>query len=161
MEKSDNTPGSVGELLQSARNEKKVTIEQAHHATKISIEVLKRIEQDDFDTFQSDLYLKNFIRNYARYLDMDVAVVLEALERQRGVSRAGGGTVWDIEETVVEEKLKSPKIFKRFILPAMLIIIIVLSILLIRERRRARDLTLLDAAGYLRAETVSAESGGR
>ncbi|MFQ5512345.1 MAG: helix-turn-helix domain-containing protein [Candidatus Krumholzibacteriia bacterium] len=131
----DKVVHSVGELLRGAREGKEMTLEDVHQATKISVDVLTALEQDDLDSFQSDIYLKGFIRNYAKLLQIDAQEVLRTLERQRGGAPGASGALWDIEESVTEEKLKSPKIFKRFVAPLLLIVILVLTLLLINERK--------------------------
>ena len=131
---NDKIVQSVGEILRTARETKAMSLEEVHQATKMSVDVLTALEQDDLDSFQSDIYLKGFVRNYAKHLQIDVQDVLRILEQQRGGAPRASGTLWDIEESVAEEKLKSPRIFKRFIAPLMLIVILILTMLLINER---------------------------
>jgi cytoskeletal protein RodZ len=137
----NNIPeSSVGELLRKKREERKLTLEEVYRHTKISMEVLRSLEQDDVESFESETYLKGFLRNYAQYLKLDQDVVMMTLERQRGKARIGKGALWDIEETLKEEKLKSPKLLSRILVPLLIIIILLLSILYIREHRAAKEL---------------------
>lgn len=140
---------SVGEILKSAREAKKITLDVVNQNTKISVDVLAALEQDDLDSFESDIYLKGFLRTYAKYLGVDATDVLRALDRQRGKFAPTGGTMWDIEETVREEKLKSPRIFRRFILPLMLLLIALLIFLFVNERSKVKRLTPPNQRGYL------------
>ena len=121
---SDNVANSVGEMLRSAREAKGLTLESVNRDTKISVDILVSLEQDDFDSVGSDIYLKGFLRNYARLLGVDVEELMRALDRQRGGGTHGVGTMWDIEEAVTEEKVRSPRVFKRFVLPALFLIIL-------------------------------------
>jgi cytoskeletal protein RodZ len=155
---SDNTMNSVGELLRSAREDKKLTLDAVNRETKISVGVLNALEQDDFEAVGSDIYLKGFLRNYARFLGVDVEQVLRTLDRQRGSGSVAGGTMWDIEETVAEEKLKSPRIFRRVVLPLLFVLILILTLLFINERRKVKRLTVGDAQGYLKSEAVEPNS---
>ena len=145
---------SVGELLRTARESKKLSLDDAHRETKISVATLASLEQDDFEAIGSDIYLKGFLKSYARFLGMDVDDVLKTLDRQRGKGAIGVGTMWDIEESVTEEKIKSPRIFRRVILPLLILIILVMTILFFRERRKVKSLTDSDLRGYLKSETV-------
>ena len=102
--------------------------------------MLKTLEHDDFASFESEIYLKGFVKNYANYLGLDTDHILRVLEGQRGGTTAAGGTTWDIEESVREEKLKSPRVMTRIVVPLLLAIIVVLSILLVLERRKVKEL---------------------
>ena len=152
---SDNVGHSVGELLRSERETKKVSLDAANRETKISVDILTSLEQDDFDAVGGDIYLKGFLRNYARFLGLYVDEVLRTLDRQRGKGPLSVGTMWDIEEAVTEERIKSPRLFKRFVLPILFIVILLLTILFINERKKVNRLTGGDAQGYLRSEIVS------
>lgn len=137
----NNIPeSSIGELLRTKREEQKLTLEEVHRHTKISMEVLKSLEQDDLESFESEAYLKGFLRNYAQFLKHDLDVVMMTLERQRGQARLGKGALWDIEETLKEEKLQSPKLLSRILVPLLIIIILLLTFLYIKEHRAAKEL---------------------
>lgn len=137
-----NGDTSVGEALRVAREKKKLTVEQVHAETKISVEVLDALEQDDFGSFESEIYLKGFLRNYAQFLGLDPEGLWSRLSRKQGDSKEpAGGAYWDVEEAVHEERLTSPRIFKRFVLPIMIVVIVVLALLLIREHRKVKSLT--------------------
>ena len=155
---SDNVANSVGDMLRSAREAKGLTLESANRDTKISVDILSSLEQDDCDSVGSDIYLKGFLRNYARFLGVDVEEVLRALDRQRGRGTHGVGTMWDIEEAVTEEKVRSPRVFKRFVLPALFLIILILTVLFINERKKVKRLTVGDLQGYLESESVEGRS---
>ncbi|UCG50899.1 MAG: helix-turn-helix domain-containing protein [Candidatus Latescibacterota bacterium] len=131
---------TVGELLKNERESKKLSLEDVNRDTRLSIDVIKMLEQDDFASFESEIYLKGFLRNYAKYLGLDAEHLLRMMEGQRGGTQAAHGTLWDIEESVREERLKSPHVFTRFILPLLIIVILILVILLTLERRKVRQL---------------------
>jgi cytoskeletal protein RodZ len=137
---SGETANTVGELLKSKREKKKLSLEEVNKHTKLSVDVLQSIEQDDFGSFESEIYLKGFLRNYAKYLGLDVDYVLQLLEGQRGGAPAAGGTMWDIEATVREEKLSSPRILNRIVVPLLIVVIIVLCVLLALEKRKVKAL---------------------
>ena len=137
MSTGDNT---VGEMLRKAREAKGFTVEQVHRETKISAEVIESLEQDDYASFASETYLKGFLRSYATFLGLEPDPLWGRVSR-KGAAPDAGGAFWDTEESVHEERLKSPHIFKRYVLPAMIIAIVVLTILLIREHRKVESLS--------------------
>jgi cytoskeletal protein RodZ len=132
---------SVGELFRTKRESKKLSLNEVHQDTRMSINVLKALENDDFGSFESEIYLKGFVKNYAAYLGIDPEFSIRVLDGQRGDKKASShGTTWDIEETVKEEKIKSPRILGRFVVPALVVIILILSVLLMLERRKVKEL---------------------
>lgn len=135
-----NGDNTVGEMLRKAREAKKLTVEQVHRETKISVEVIESLEQDDYGSFASETYLKGFLRNYGSFLGLEPNALWAMISRKSAPSESGAA-YWDTEESVREERLSSPRIFKRFILPVMIVIIIVLALLLIREHRKVESLT--------------------
>ncbi len=139
-EKETGFANSVGELFRNKRESKKLSLNEAHQDTRMSINVLRAIENDDFGSFESEIYLKGFIKNYASYLEIDPEFSLQVLDGQRGDKKSSRGTTWDIEETVKEEKIKSPQIMSRFVVPALVIIILVLAVLFMMERRKVKEL---------------------
>jgi cytoskeletal protein RodZ len=132
---------TIGEILKRTREAKKLSIEEVNRHTKISAQVINSLEQDDLESFPGDTYLKGFLKTYATFLELDPDEIWGMVIRKRGKGPANGGTFWDIEEAVREEKLKSPKVFKRFVLPAIIIIVIVLSVLLVMKHREVKRLS--------------------
>ena len=131
---------TVGDVLRRAREEKKLSIEKVNQLTKISPEVLRALEQDDHGSFASETYLKGFLKSYGGFLGLDGAQLWNMLSRKN--TEPADGPYWEVEATLKEEKLKAPRIFGRFVLPLLIIVIIVLVALLIRENRKVKSLTV-------------------
>ncbi len=136
-----NVEFSIGETLRKAREARKLSIEQVHEETKISVESLEALEQDDFGSFASETYLKGFLKNYAAFLGLEADHLWGRVSRKQSDAQDSDATYWDVESAVREERLSSPRIFKRFILPAMILLILVLAVLLVREQRKVKTLT--------------------
>jgi cytoskeletal protein RodZ len=134
----DSTQGNtVGEMLRSAREARKLTIEQVNRETRISVQTLRSLEQDDFGAFPSETYLKGFLRSYAEFLGLDGAKLWSMIgQRAQAPAGASGGPAWDTEEALRVEKLGGAPILRGLMLPLLVVIVVVLAILLIRERRR-------------------------
>lgn len=132
---------TVGEILRAKREEKKMSVTQAHTETKISVEMIKALEEDDYSAFPSEIHLKGFLRNYAQLLGLDANILWSSLGRLNA-SADGDTAVWEDEEGLTEEKLTSPKILQRFVLPFLVLVILVLAILLVRETRKVASLTI-------------------
>lgn len=132
---------TVGEMLKRAREEKGLSLEEVNYRTKISVRVLATLEQDDLDAFESETYLKGFLKNYAGFLGLDMEKVMRTLDQQRGRVVTGKGTMWDIEEAVQEEKLRPARSLTRLVIAFLLAAVVVLLILLLREHGKVKEVT--------------------
>lgn len=63
---------TIGERLEEARKRKGISIREAAEATKIRSDYLQKFEANSFDIDLPALYLRGFLRSYAKYLDLDV-----------------------------------------------------------------------------------------
>ncbi len=77
---SDQQLTSFGLYLQTARLEKKMSIESLSADTRIRVEVLKQLEAEDHEHLPNEVFVRGFIRSYAQAVGADAA---EALERYR------------------------------------------------------------------------------
>ncbi|MBQ3835223.1 MAG: DUF4115 domain-containing protein [Elusimicrobia bacterium] len=73
-----NGPGAI---LQHERLAKKLTIDRVHRETKIKSEYIEAIEHDDVDAFPAEVYYKNFLKTYAKYLYLDAAEMISIYEQ--------------------------------------------------------------------------------
>jgi cytoskeletal protein RodZ len=81
---------SIGETLREARHVKQASLEDAARATKIKLEILERLESDDFNALAAPMYTKGFLKLYAEYLGLDAPVIVDAyLKSQGGLRRQG------------------------------------------------------------------------
>jgi len=65
--------GSVGQALRDARLEKKLTIGEVAHATKIRGSRISDLEDDDYTHFPNIAYARSFLVLYAKYLGVDIS----------------------------------------------------------------------------------------
>jgi cytoskeletal protein RodZ len=62
---------TLGERLEEARKRKGISIREAAEATKIRGDYLQKFEANSFDLDLPPLYVRGFVRAYARYLEFD------------------------------------------------------------------------------------------
>src|SRR5437868_479225 len=62
---------SFGERLKRQREQRGVTLEDISVSTKISIRLLRALEEDHFDRLPGGIFNKGFVRAYARDLRLD------------------------------------------------------------------------------------------
>jgi DnaJ-class molecular chaperone len=66
----------TGADLTTIRTELGVSLEKIAEETNVRIAVLRAIEEDAFELFPPMVYLKGFLRSYARYLQVDENVII-------------------------------------------------------------------------------------
>ncbi len=71
---------TLGQKLEEARNRKGISIREAHEGTRIRGEYIAAFEQDNFDLDLPAVYLKGFVKVYARFLGLDPEAILAELE---------------------------------------------------------------------------------
>ncbi len=62
---------TIGEKLEEARKRKGISVREAAETTKIRGDYLQKFEANSFDLDLPPLYIRGFLRSYARYLDLD------------------------------------------------------------------------------------------
>jgi cytoskeleton protein RodZ len=76
----------IGPVLEKARNERGLTLEEAEHATKIRKRYLEGLEREDYGVLPDAVYAQGFLKTYANYLGLDgegLARELRDLRRPR------------------------------------------------------------------------------
>lgn len=67
----------IGEKLREAREKIDISLEEASEDLKVDSEILKKIEEGDKESFKDVLYLKYYIRDYAKYLGLNSDELVE------------------------------------------------------------------------------------
>lgn len=81
---------TVGYILKTARQEKKISFKEISEATKIHPRFLKALEEGDYDIFSSPIHIRGFIKNYAEFLGLKTDQVLAFWRRE--YTRKNGGS---------------------------------------------------------------------
>jgi cytoskeletal protein RodZ len=70
---------TIGEKLEEARKRKGISIREAAETTKIRGDYLQKFEANTFEIDLPPLYLKGFVRSYARFLELDAERIVSEL----------------------------------------------------------------------------------
>lgn len=79
---------NIGKELKNRRKELDKTLEEINEQTKITIEHLKFLERNDF-AFLPATYVKSFIGNYAKALDLDGETLVQEFDRSQEEEKRG------------------------------------------------------------------------
>jgi len=71
---------SVGEALRVAREAAGLSLNEVADRLKLSLRQLDAIERDDFEALPGPTFVRGFVRNYARFLEIDSGPLMEALD---------------------------------------------------------------------------------
>lgn len=113
---------TVGQILKETREAKLLTLEDVERHTRIRVELLEALEKDDYDRLPPATFIQGFIKNYGRFLQLDIQKLLALFRRDYEAKK---------HMPVVMESLKSPNKKKKFTLtPSMLIGTVVVLIVL-------------------------------
>lgn len=75
---------SIGEELQRERKQKGLSLSDVEQVLHIREWYLKALEEEDFDAIPGRVYTKGFIRNYANFLGLDGARMVDAYKSHIG-----------------------------------------------------------------------------
>ena len=76
---------SFGLFLQTARIEKKLSIEALSAETRIRVEVLKHLESEEHEQLPNEVFVRGFIRSYAIAVGADLEEALERYSASRAL----------------------------------------------------------------------------
>ncbi|KFZ38139.1 hypothetical protein HR45_06445 [Shewanella mangrovi] len=72
----------LGAVLKAARETKKLSVAEVATRLHLRVAVVEEIEQDDFSNISSATYVRGYVRNYARLVEADHALVEQCLAHQ-------------------------------------------------------------------------------
>ena len=90
----------VGEKLEEARKRQGITIREASDATKIRADFLVSFEQGTFDIKLPEIYRRGFIKNYARFLNLDPDKIMIEYAAVTGTSNLSRSSRRENRETL-------------------------------------------------------------
>lgn len=112
---------TIGEILREQRLNKGFTTKQVSEIIKIRPEYLEALESGNHDVFPSEVYIKGFLKNYAKYLGVDKEKAMALYRRENTEDRSA-----NIE---TPQKTDNPR-FNFSLTPEKLIIAIILIVTL-------------------------------
>jgi cytoskeleton protein RodZ len=72
---------SVGQLLRTARVNRGLSVEDVARQLRLSVRQITALEEDNYDKLVSNTFLRGFVRNYAKLLQIDASPLLQQLEQ--------------------------------------------------------------------------------
>ncbi len=76
MEIEQNRQESLGHFIKKMRDEKNISIEQVAYATRISLKMLRALEEDDHTALPAPTFVRGYLQAYAKYVRIDTQDLL-------------------------------------------------------------------------------------
>ncbi|MCY0907456.1 MAG: DUF4115 domain-containing protein [Sulfobacillus thermotolerans] len=81
---TNNGPENMGQALNQARIRRRLSVDQVSEALHIRREYLLALEQNRWEDLPGEVYGQGFLRNYARYLELDGDALVEQRRKALG-----------------------------------------------------------------------------
>lgn len=126
---------SLGSYLRREREHRQISLAELAQTTRIPIRILEQLESDDHARLPADVFVRGFLRSYARVLGVD---------EQHVLARYGGREIEEPEPSVPDSY--TPESGRRFGIAIALFILLILFTLalsiVLRPRHRDTPLEL-------------------
>ncbi len=145
--------GTLGTYLQEARNTRGIDLREAAQQTRISIQYLKALEAEDFSKLPGEVFVRGFLKNYGKFLNLDESEVMKryAELRQKPAAAAAGAAPAPasaaalaeppapVKKTAEEKQPSSKTPIEPFIWGAGIIVILIALLFTALPRRHAKE----------------------
>ncbi|PIS42530.1 MAG: hypothetical protein COT24_03100 [Candidatus Kerfeldbacteria bacterium CG08_land_8_20_14_0_20_40_16] len=81
-EKEISEARTLGDKLRLAREEERITLEAAEARTRIRAEYLKYLEESRYEKLPGEIYIRNFLITYAKFLHLNPQRVINLFEEE-------------------------------------------------------------------------------
>ena len=115
----------LGEALLSTRNSKKLTQKDVSNSLRISIKQIVALETNDFTILPDAMITRGFIRNYARFLDIDAEPLLASYRARMPDKTPNAISVQPSMNQVMSGKESQPWLM--YILGSILVLLFLLA----------------------------------
>jgi cytoskeleton protein RodZ len=98
------TEAGIGRALRKARLRRGKSLEEASRETRVKPEYLRALETESFGVLLGEVYVRGFLRSYARYLGLNAEKVVAAYQRAYRRPKAASVAMLPVGEadTVIE-----------------------------------------------------------
>lgn len=98
----------AGEILRAEREKRGLSLDDVENATKIRVKYLNALENDAYHELPGEVYRLGFLRNYARFLELDPTPLVDYYKSQ---TENDGKAKPQIQEQDVRERKESHTTF--------------------------------------------------
>ena len=121
---------TVAEQLRAAREAAGLTEQQVAEQTRMRADRVLAVETGDYDVFTAPVYIRGFVRTYARVVKADEAAVMAALDAELAKTerfREHPSLLGEHKGTLDHVMLQLSRINWRVALPAIVLVVILVA----------------------------------
>lgn len=141
---------SIGQFLRSEREIRQLSLEELAQTTRIPLRSLQLLEEDRLDTLPGDVFVRGFVKSYAKAVGLGVDETLRRYEESSRPSK--------VPAAVAREAVGQPDRGRRFGLAIALVILLILFTLALSIVLRPRHRDAPVELSRIALELPSAES---
>ncbi|PLX22065.1 hypothetical protein C0584_00885 [Candidatus Parcubacteria bacterium] len=102
----------IAKDLKRAREERGLGLEEVSRQTKINLKYLRAIESGDFSALPSGLYARKFLKQYAKFLSLNIDTILEAFDQLDNKNKKTGKKLFSNQVVNNKYFLSLPALFR-------------------------------------------------
>lgn len=114
---------TLGEKLQKLRQQYRMSYAEIAKATRIQAKYLEYLENGEYEKLPAEVYVRGFLRNYARHLGLDDEAFLKLYDKERDIREHLG------HEPGVKESVRYPSMNTWIITPRTILITLLAVVL--------------------------------
>lgn len=114
---------TLGEKLRKLREQYRMSYADIAKATRIQVKYLERLERGEYDQLPAEVYVRGFLRSYARYLGLDDDAFLKLYDKEKHIREHLG---YEERET---SPLQAPALQAFIITPRILVTLLLVLVL--------------------------------
>ncbi|HYA87148.1 MAG TPA: RodZ domain-containing protein [Nitrospirota bacterium] len=155
--------GTLGKYLRDARETQGIDLREAAQQTRISLQYLKALEAEDFSKLPGAVFVRGFLKNYSKFLQLDETEVMKKFgELQQPPLVTEAQTLQTapqptVEEPTINTSAKLP--FEPFIWGSIIVLVLVIALFAALPPQRRKEIQQSAATSTLIGGATSASSG--
>ena len=136
--------GTLGKYLRSVREARGIDLREAAQQTRISLQYLKALEAEDFSKLPGAVFVRGFLKNYSKFLQLDESEVMKKFGESQPAPPLA--TAVQTPQSAVQPTAEEPKAdtsskfpFEPFVWGTVIAVVLVLALFAALPKRQRKE----------------------